>query len=150
MATFEVRDPRFRERAHRHFDGQAMMAHLGARLELVEPGRVEIAMPYDERLTQQHGHVHGGAMATIADSAAGFAAFTLMEADQQPLTVEYKLNILRPGRGELFVARGDVIRAGRTLTVVKAEVFARDGVDEQLCVTSIQTIIGLRGRPDAD
>lgn len=127
-----------------------MMAHLGATMPVIEPGRVEIHMPYDSRLTQQHGYVHGGALATIADSAAGFAAFTLMAADQQPLTVEYKLNTLRPGAGELFVARATVVKAGRTLTVVDSDVFASEGGAETLCLRSLQTIIGLSGRPDAE
>ncbi len=144
------KNPEFSARAAKQFALQPMMAHLGATMPVIEPGYVEIHMPYDACLTQQHGYVHGGALATIADSAAGFAAFTLMAEDQQPLTVEYKLNTLRPAIGELFVAKARVLKAGRTLTVVDSDVFARRGGDETLCLRSLQTIIGLSGRTDAE
>lgn len=125
------------------------MDHIGARMSRIEPGLCEIELPVRPELTQQHGYVHGGALATIADSAAGYAAFSLMDATSAPLTVEYKLNILRPGQGERMVARARVIKPGRTLTVVQADVFGVSGGEETLCVTSLQTLMRLEGKADA-
>lgn len=97
---------------------------IGARLALVEPGIVEIALPYRADLTQQNGYLHAGIVTTIADSACGYAAFSLMPAGSGVLSVEFKVNLLRPAQGESFVTRAEVIKAGRTLTVVRADVFA--------------------------
>ena len=96
---------------------------IGARLSLVEPGVIEITLPYRADLAQQHGYLHAGVVATIADSACGYAAFTLMPAGSNVLSVEFKVNLLRPAQGVEFVARAEVIKAGRTLTVVRADVF---------------------------
>jgi len=130
------------------FARQPFMAFIGAEIAVVEPGYCEIHLPYRTELTQQHGYVHGGAMATLADNAAGYAAFSLMPADASVLTVEYKLNIMRPGLGDRMTARARVIKPGRTITVVESNVFgAKDG-KEVMCVTSIQTIMALHGRDD--
>ena len=102
------------------------MALVGASLTRVEAGEVEIALPWREELTQQKGFIHGGILGMIADTACGYAAFSLMPAGGSLVTVEYKMNILKPGRGAL-VARGKVLKAGRTLTVARAEVYAEDG-----------------------
>jgi uncharacterized protein (TIGR00369 family) len=145
---FQPLNPAFAARVRDSFARQPMMAHIGAQLVAVEPGYCEIHLPYDRALTQQHGYVHGGALATIIDSAAGYAAFSLMPADASILTVEYKLNILRPGEGERMIARGRVIKSGRSLSVVSADAFAvKDGV-ESLCVTSIHTLMTLHGKAD--
>jgi len=122
-------DPNFESRVRDSFARQAFMATLGARLTVVEPGRVAIAMPYRADLTQQHAFVHAGALATIADSACGYAALTLMPPGAAVLSVEFKVNLLKPAAGEEFVAEARVVRAGRTLTVCTAEVtaHARDG-----------------------
>lgn len=145
---FEPRNPDFEARVRDSFSRQPFMAHIGASLEVVEPGYVEVHLPYREELTQQHGFIHGGALATIADNAAGYAAFTLMAADTSILTVEYKLNILRPGQGEKMIAKGKVIKPGRNLTVVDSDVYAVRGGEEVLCVASIQTLMALPGRED--
>lgn len=145
---FEPRDPGYEARVRASFGRQPMMGHIGAELAVVAPGYCEIRMPYEKALTQQHGYIHGGALATIADSAAGYAAFSLMSAEDSPLTVEYKLNILRPGVGELFVAKGRVIKPGRTLTVVNADVYGVVDGEETLCVTSIQTLMTLANTAD--
>src|SRR5690349_13792470 len=100
------------------------MAFLGAELARVEPGLVEIALPYRAELTQQHGFFHGGIVSTIADTAGGYAAFTLFPADASILTVEYKINLVAPADGERLVARGRVLKPGRTLTVCEFEVAA--------------------------
>ncbi len=145
---FQPKNPDFEARVRESFARQPMMAHLGVEMTEVAPGHCVLDMPYNRELTQQHGYIHGGALATIADSAAGYAAFTLMGPEDSPLTVEYKLNILRPGAGEHFVAKANVIKPGRTLTVVRADVFAIHNGTEALCVTSIQTLMALAGKTD--
>lgn len=146
--TFEPLDDDYAARVRGSFARQPFMDHLGVRLTLVAPGRCEVAVPYRAQLTQQHGYFHGGVMASLADSAAGYAAYSLMPADATVLTVEYKLSILRPGRGDRLVARAVVIKPGRTLTVVQADVFALGNEGETQCVTSLQTLMRLDGQPD--
>lgn len=111
---------------------------IGARLVLVEPGVVEIALPYRPDLTQQNGYLHAGIVTTIADSACGHAAFSLMPAGSAVLSVEFKVNLLRPAHAESFIARAEVIKAGRTLTVVRADVFALDTNAERKLVATMQ------------
>lgn len=117
------------------------MGSLGALLMRVEPGECEIRLPYSPALSQQDGFFHAGAIGSIADSAGGYAAFTLMDASDRVLTVEYKLNLLAPARGELAIARGQVVRAGRTLTVARIDVFAVSAGVERLCAAAQQTVI---------
>jgi len=146
--TFAPANPNFEVRVRDSFDRQPFMAHIGARITNLGPGFCEITLPRRQELTQQHGFVHGGALATIADSAAGYAAFSLMPAEATVLTVEYKLNIVRPGAGEAMIARGRVVKPGRTLFVVQADVYAKKGDTEELAVTSLQTLMRLDGRAD--
>jgi len=129
------------------FAQQPIMNLIGARLSLVEPGVVEITLPYRADLAQQHGYLHAGVVTTIADSACGYAAYSLMPAGSEVLSVEFKVNLLRPAKGETFVARADVIKAGRTLTVVRADVFsiAANG-DRELVATMQGTMMCLRRR----
>lgn len=137
-------DPGFRQRIEGSFGRQKAMALIGARLAVVEAGRVEIALPFRDELTQQKGFVHGGIIGMIADSACGYAAYSLMPASASLVTVEYKINILAPGRGDLR-ARGEVIRPGRTLTVTRGEVYSADGAH----VASMQqTLMMLADTPD--
>ena len=119
-------DPHFAARIRASFGRQNAMTLIGATLASVAPGAVEIALPFRDDLTQQKGYLHGGIIGMIADSAAGYAAYSLMPQSATLVTVEYKMNILAPARGSL-VARGKVIKAGRTLTVARAEVYAEDG-----------------------
>jgi uncharacterized protein (TIGR00369 family) len=137
-------DPGFAARVRGSFGRQKAMRLIGASLAAVEPGRVEIALPFRDDLTQQKGYVHGGILGMIADSACGYAAFSLMPADCSLVTVEYKINILHPAVGAL-VARGDVIKPGRTLTVARAEVFSADG---KHVASMQQTLMMLAGTPD--
>jgi len=137
-------DPHFASRVRESFGRQKAMALIGASLKSVEAGTVEIALPYRDDLTQQKGYIHGGILGMIADTACGYAAFSLMPAGGSLVTVEYKMNILKPGRGDL-VAQGKVIRPGRTLTVARAEVYADDGSH---VATMLQTLMALPGRPD--
>jgi uncharacterized protein (TIGR00369 family) len=130
------------------FGRQQMMQTIGATLETVAPGRVDIALPFRAELTQQHGYLHAGVVATIADSACGYAAYTLMPADGSVLTVEYKINLLAPALGDRFVARATVLRPGRTLTVAQADVFACSGESEVRTATMLATLIALPSRLD--
>jgi uncharacterized protein (TIGR00369 family) len=138
-------DPHFTARVRQSFGRQKAMALIGASLQRIEPGEVEISLPWRDDLTQQKGFIHGGILGMIADTACGYAAFSLMPAGGSLVTVEYKMNILKPGRGSLL-AQGKVIRPGRTLTVARAEVYADDGSH---VATMLQTLMALPGRPDS-
>ena len=128
-----------------NFAQQSIMALIGAQLTRVEPGVVEIELPFRADLTQQDGYLHAGVITTVADSAAGYAAYTLMPAASRVLSIEFKVNLLRPARGELFVARAEVIKAGRTLTVVRADVFAsHENSEKELIATMQGTMMCLR------
>ena len=131
------------------FARQALMATMGARLETVAPGEVVIALPFDVRFTQQHGYLHAGAVAAVVDSACGYAALTLMEPDAAVLSIEFKVNLLAPALGERVIARGRVVRAGRTITVCTADAFAlRDGAERHVS-TMTATLMAIAGRDDA-
>lgn len=134
-------NPSFAEDVARSFAQQPIMSLIGAQLSRVEPGVVEITLPYRADLTQQHGYLHAGVITTIADSACGYAAFTLMPAGSNVLSVEFKVNLLRPARGLEFVARAEVIKAGRTLTVVRADVSGINNDDRELVATMQGTMI---------
>jgi uncharacterized protein (TIGR00369 family) len=120
----QAQDPRFETRVRASFARQAFMATLGARLVAVAPGRVEISLPFRNDLTQQHGFLHAGVVTAVADSACGYAALSLMPAESGVLSVEFKINLMKPATGGSFRAVGTVVRAGRTLMVCSAEVFA--------------------------
>ena len=138
-------NPAFADAVAQSFAKQPIMNLIGARLGLVEPGIVEILLPFRQDLTQQNGYLHAGVVTTIADSACGYAAFSLMPAGSAVLSVEFKVNLLRPARGESFVARAEVIKAGRTLSVTRADVFAVDGDSERELVATMQgTMMCLR------
>jgi uncharacterized protein (TIGR00369 family) len=137
-------DPHYAARVRESFARQRAMALIGANLTMVRPGYVEIALPFREDLTQQKGFVHGGILGMIADTACGYAAFSLMPPGCSLVTVEYKINILAPGRSSL-VARGQVLKPGRTLTVARAEVYAEDA---QHIATMQQTLMLLANTPD--
>lgn len=140
---FTPRDENFEVRIRESFARQQVMATIGAALTRVAPGEVEITLPYRSDLTQQHGFMHAGIVATIGDSACGYAAFTLMPADAGVLSIEYKINLLAPARGERFRAVGRVVKPGRTITVVNAEVWA----DTKLVATLTGTMMTLLDRP---
>jgi uncharacterized protein (TIGR00369 family) len=130
------------------FDKQNAMHLIRATLPVVEHGRTEIHLPHWEGIEQQHGFVHGGVVGMIADSAAGYAAMTMVAASASVLTVEYKMNLVAPADGEKLIARGQVVRAGRTLIVTKAEVFAVKGDQETLCAIMQQTIMVMHGKAE--
>jgi uncharacterized protein (TIGR00369 family) len=141
----ESLNPTFSDAVAQSFANQPVMNLIGARLGLVEPGIVEIVLPFRQDLTQQNGYLHAGIVTTIADSACGYAAFSLMPAGSAVLSVEFKVNLLRPARGESFVARAEVIKAGRTLSVTRADVFAVGKDAERELVATMQgTMMCLR------
>ena len=127
------------------------MTTIGARLTRVEPGEVELEVPIRDDLTQQHGFLHAGALAAAADSACGYAALSLMPAGAAVLSVEFKINLLAPASGDRIIARGRVIRAGRTVTVCWGEVtaVAVDG-EKKLVATLTGTMMCVRGRSLTD
>ena len=149
---FTAVDPDYERRVRDSFARQAAMGLIGASIARVEPGTVDLVLPHRDDLTQQHGFLHGGIVAMIADTAGGYAGYTLFPADASVLTAEYKLNLLAPGEGESFVAEGRVVKAGRTLCVTQAEVYAIRGrggeMRRTLCALMQQTLIVLAGRPD--
>ncbi len=138
MMGYQVSNPRFAEDIRQSFARQSIMGLIGAKLELVEPGLVEITIDYRKDLTQQHGYLHAGVVTTIADSAAGYAAYTLMPAGSEVLSVEFKVNLLRPAKGVAFVGRAEVIKPGRTLTVVRADVFGISETGSRELVATLQ------------
>ncbi len=148
MAPFEPADADYETRVRESFARQRIMATLGATLGRVAPGEVEILLPYRPELSQQHGFFHAGVTATIADSAGGYAAYSLYPADASVLTVEFKINLLAPADGERLRALGRVRKPGRTLTVCDIEVFVEKAGREKPCATLLQTMMRLDGRPD--
>ncbi|MFQ5775980.1 MAG: PaaI family thioesterase [Kiloniellaceae bacterium] len=148
MSAFAPKVPDFAARVRASFARQNIMDLIGARLTRVEPGLVEIELPFRDDLTQQHGFFHAGVTGAIADSAGGYAGFTLFPAGASVLTVEYKMNLLAPADGELLRAVGRVLKPGRTLTVCDVEVFAEKDGTERLCAKMLQSLIALHGRPD--
>lgn len=134
-SPFTPANPDFAARTRADFARQTVMATLGATLERVAAGEVDIALAFRADLCQQHGFIHAGVITTVLDSACGYSAFTLMPADAEVMTVEYKVNFLSPAAGERFLARGRVVRAGRNLSVVTGEVIAtQGGRDKTVCL----------------
>lgn len=136
----------FAGRVRASFARQRVMGTIGAALTRVDRGAVEITLPHRADLTQQHGFVHAGIVATILDSACGYAAFSTMPPDVAVLTVEYKINLLRPAHGERLVARARVVRAGKTLTVCAGDVFAVAGGEEKVAATMLATVMAVPER----
>jgi len=149
--AFEPRNPDYAARVARSFAAQAFMAHLGAELGEVAPGRVMIALPVRPELGQQHGYVHAGAAWAIADSAAGYAAQSLMGPGDGVLTVELKINLLAPAAGVRLLATGQVERAGRQLTVARADVHAVTDAESgamRHVATALGTFMRMPDMPD--
>jgi uncharacterized protein (TIGR00369 family) len=139
----EQASPEIQARVKASFDRQGLMRHLGARITDIAPGRVRILLPKRPELTQQEGYFHAGATSAIADSAGGYAAFTLFPENTSVLTVEYKLNLLQPAAGEQIEAVGTVLKSGRTLTICQLEVFSAQGGQRSLVAAGQQTLIRL-------
>lgn len=148
VETYTPEDPGYEERIRGSFARQPFMEHIGARLVGVRPGYCEIHLPYKKELTQQHGYFHAGVIGTLADNSGGYSAYTLMAADSTVLTVEFKLNLLSPGKGDMLIARTQVVKPGRTLTVCRSDVFAVQHGEEKLCAIATITLMQLVGRAD--
>ena len=134
------RDPAYEARVRESFGRQSHMSTLGATIAFIAPGEVHLAFPFAPQFCQQNGFMHAGAIASIADSANGYAAYTLAPADTDVLAVEFKINLLAPARGAGFLACGRVLRAGRTLTVCEAQVFTEEG-GRTMIATMLSTLI---------
>ncbi len=147
--AFQAADPGFEARVRASFDRQAAMKLIGATLVRVEPGLAAIELPYRADLTQQHGLVHGGITAMIADSAAGYAAYSLFPAASSILTVEFKINLVAPADGERLVATGRVKKPGKTLTICEFEVVAHKAGTATVCALGLETLMCLAGKADA-
>lgn len=129
------------ERIHESFNRQALMHTLGAQLTSVEAGQVVISMPFNSALTQQHGFIHAGVVTTLVDNACGYAALSMMPDNAAVLTVEFKTNFISPAQGEYFIAKGRVLKPGKTLMVCAGDVFAVTQGKEKLIATMLATMI---------
>ena len=146
MATISRSDPAYEVRVRASFAKQGLMRTLSAALESVAPGLVEIALISGPAVSQQHDFVHAGALAAIADSAAGYAALSLMPPGTGVLTTEFKINLLAPAAGDRILARGRVIKAGRTLTLAQTEVFSQTAGQEKLVALLTAKLIAVEGQ----
>ncbi len=145
---FTPQNPDFDHRVRASFARQQVMATLGIEISRLTPGEIELAMPYDAAYTQQHGFVHAGIVATALDSACGYAAFSLMPADAEVLTVEFKISLLSPAQGERFIIQAQVVKPGKTLTFCEARAFADDSKAEpRLVATMAATLRAIYDRP---
>jgi len=148
MVSFKPKDPQFRSRVERSFNQQRVMKTLGVKIVSLQPGEIELMMPYVAAYTQHTGFMHAGIIATVLDNACGYAAFSLVPDDTTILTVEFKTNLLAPAKGERFIFRGKVVKPGRTITVCEAQAFAVDGSNEKLVATMTGTMMALFERDD--
>jgi uncharacterized protein (TIGR00369 family) len=145
---FEPKSSNFRKRVEESFNRQKFMELINAKLVDIKPGFCEIHIPFDIKLTQQHGLFHAGIISTIADNAAGYASFSLMNENSSILTVELKLNLIAPGDGDLLIGKAHVLKNGKTLTICRSEVFVVKNGKEKLCAASQSTLIELVNKSD--
>jgi uncharacterized protein (TIGR00369 family) len=145
---FEPRDPDYAARVRASFARQRAMHTIGAHILRIDPGEIELELPFRDDLTQQHGFLHAGIVTTLVDSACGYAALSLMDRESAVLSVEYKVNLLAPARGDRMRAIGRVIKPGRTLVVCTGEVIAVAGESESVVTVMQATMMAVRGRPD--
>ncbi len=142
MTQFQTRNPAYAQDVRESFARQGFMAHLGARLTAVSPGKVTIELPVSASLSQQHGFVHAGATTAVVDSACGYATLTLMPPHSEVLTIEFKVNFLAPAQGVKLIATGRVLKPGRTVNVCQGEVFGINETGEQKrCAIMTATIL---------
>ncbi|WP_103070061.1 PaaI family thioesterase [Aquimarina sediminis] len=146
--NFKPKSDHYKKKVSESFDRQKFMNLINAELIDVRPGYCEIHVPYHSSLTQQHGFFHAGIISTIADNTAGYAAFSLMEENSSVLTVEFKINLIAPGDGELLIGKSNVIKNGKTLTICSSEVFIIKDGNEKLCAVSQLTLIELKNSTD--
>ncbi|MEP5611462.1 MAG: PaaI family thioesterase [Cyclobacteriaceae bacterium] len=132
---------KFIERIREGFEAQSFMQHIGAKLTDIKEGYVQIEVEYNDRLLQQHGFYHGGVVATLADNAGGFAGNTLMSENEQPLSIEFKINLLNPAKGEKLVAKARVLKNGRRIKVCEVNVYGVQDGEEKHCAVAIVSVI---------
>ena len=148
-SALQPRDPKHAERVRESFARQGAMGTLGASLAEVAPGRVVITLPWAQALTQQHGFLHAGMVSTALDSACGYAAMSLMPPEAAVLTIEFKVNLLAPAQGDSFRMVGQIIKAGRSVSVAEGQAFAlRQGQPDKLIATMSCTLMSIQGRDD--
>lgn len=148
MSGFQVQDPDYEARVRKTFAGQLALATLGITLAKVEPGMLELRMPYDAKFSQQNGFLHGGVVSAGLDTACGLASYTLMPAAADILTVEFKINLLAPAKGQTFRFVGNVVKPGRTLVIAEGRAFANDAGREKMIATMSATMMTML-RPSA-
>ncbi|MFN0188007.1 MAG: PaaI family thioesterase [Bacteroidia bacterium] len=146
--TYIPKDEDFINRVKDSFARQKFMQLINAKLVNIEPGFCEIHIPYDISITQQHSFFHAGIVGTIADNAAGYSAFSLMDKNSSILTVEFKLNLMAPADGEFLIGKSHVLKYGKTLTICRSDVFIVKGGVEKLCAASQSTLIELPNKGD--
>ena len=146
MSPFQVQDPAFEARVRKTLANQQAMTTMGIALAKIEPGVVELETPYDERFSQQNGFLHGGVVSAGLDTACGLASYTLMPANADILTVEFKINLLAPAKGQTFRFVGSVVKPGRTLVVSEGRAFATDGGNEMMIATMSATMMTMVSR----
>jgi uncharacterized protein (TIGR00369 family) len=146
----ETRDPNFDARVRASFAKQRLMRTIGAVVDDVAPGRVVLRLPFRDDLTQQNGYLHAGTIAALADSACGYAALSLMPADADVLSIEFKVNMLSPALGDAIVATGEVIRAGRTIMVCRADIHALSGDSRKLIAAMQGSMMVARGKGEGE
>ena len=146
MSAFQVQDPDYEERVRRTFANQPALGTFGITLARIEPGALELRMLYDARLSQQNGFLHGGVVSAGLDTACGLASYTLMPAHADILTVEFKINLLAPAKGQTFRFVGNVVKPGRTLVVSEGHAYASDDGREKLIATMSATMITMVSR----
>jgi uncharacterized protein (TIGR00369 family) len=148
QASFTPADPDWEAKVRDSFARQGAMKTIGARLVHLEPGHAHVGVEYTDAIAQQHGYVHGGVVGMIADTAGGYAGFSMMPAGASVLTVEYKMNLLAPADGQTILAKGRVLKPGRTLVVAQVDVFAHKNGQTKLCATMLQTLMTMTGKSD--
>ena len=147
VPSFRIQNPRFESEIRESFANQSFMSSIGAELSRVSAGSVEIVLPFRDDLLQHHGYLHGAVIAAIVDTACGYSALTLMPPDSTVLNVEYKVNFLSPAGGDRIVARGQVVRPGRNLTVCSGEALTSSGGSEKVVAALMATMVRVTGRP---
>jgi uncharacterized protein (TIGR00369 family) len=147
MGELQPADQHFETRVRSSFEKQGIMATIGARLVKVVPGEVDIEFPYALSLSQHNGYIHAGVLTTVVDSACGYAAYTLMPAEFDVLSIEYKVNFMSPAVGESFRGVGRVVKAGRTITVCAGDMIAIADGKEKVVATMLATMIAVKTKP---
>jgi len=146
LEQFEPKDKNYKSKVEESFNRQEVMRTINASLSKIEPGKVEIELQYSPEITQQHGFVHAGIVSTVIDTACGYAALSLMPEDAGVLSIEFKVNLLAPAKGELFKATGVVRKPGKTIVVTEGELIAYNGDAEKLVATMVATMMCITGR----